>query len=111
MEMAAMKNQATGEAFIRVGSNAPVRVKVEHVKAAPYSRHLTPKRIDAFRQKVFEKNSRYYTPLGQVRLEYEERQRRIFGCPLRFDERPLLSEGAIDIEARRIEEDEQDPFG
>jgi len=111
MEMAAMKNQATGEAFIRVGSNAPVRVKVEHVKAAPYSRHLTPKRIDAFRQKVFEKNSRYYTPLLEVRLEYEERQRRIFGEPLRFDERPLLSEGAIDIEARRIEEDEQDPFG
>lgn len=111
MEMAAIKNQDTGEAFIRIGSSAPVRVKIEYVKAAPYSRYLTPKQIDAFRQKVFEKNSRYYTPLLEVRLEYEERQRRIFGEPLRFDERPMLSEGAIDIEARHIEEDEQDPFG
>lgn len=111
MEMAVMKNQATGEAFIRIGSNAPVRVQIEHVKAAPYSRHLTPKKIDAFRQKVFEKNSRYYTPLLEVRLEHEERQRRIFGEPLRYDERPLLAEGAIDIEVSRIEEDEQDPFG
>jgi hypothetical protein len=111
MEMAVMKNQATGEAFIRIGSNAPVRVQIEHVKAAPYSRHLTPKKIDAFRQKVFEKNSRYYTPLLEVRLEHEERQRRIFGEPLRYDERPLLSEGAIDIEVSHIEEDTQDPFG
>lgn len=111
MEMAAMKNQATGEAFIRIGSSAPVRVQIEHVQSAPYSRHLTPKRIDAFRQKVFEKNSRYYTPLLEVRLEYEERQRRIFGEPLRFDEQPLLSEGAIDIEARHIEEDKESPFG
>ena len=111
METAAMKNQATGEAFIRIGSNAPVRVKVEYVKSAPYSRYLTPKRIDAFRQKVFEKNNRYYTPLVEVRIEYEERQRRIFGEPLRFDERPVLSEGAIEIEALRVEKDEQDPFG
>ena len=111
MQTAAIKNQDTGEAFLKIGSNAPIRVKVEHVKSAPYSPRLTPKRIDAFRAKVFEKNSRYYTPVLEARQEYEDRQRRIFGEPLRFDENPLLSEGVIDIEGRHVEDDEKDPFG
>ncbi len=109
MAAAAIKNQDTGEAFVKIGGNEPVRVKVEHVKDAPYSPRLTPRRIDAFRRRVFEKNSRYYTPVQEARREYEERQRVIFGEPLRFDERPLLTEGVVDIEAQGSDDD-QSPF-
>lgn len=121
MEAATMKNQSTGQAFIKVAHNRPVQIQVEYVKSAPYSPRLTPKRIEAFKQKVFEKNAEFYTPTAEVRREAMERQRAIFGEPLRFDEAPLLPRGdvapeAIEIEGRvlsheeRRSRDEQDPF-
>ena len=111
MEMAAMKNQATGEAFIKVAANPPVKTKVDYVKPTFYSPRFSPKRIDAFRKKVFLTNQDCYTPVLEARREYEERQRRVFGEPLRFDEKPLLKHDSevIDIEAE--ENAVQDPFG
>jgi len=111
MEMAAMKNQATGEAFIKVSANPPVKTKIDYVKPTYYSPRLSPKRIDAFREKVFLANQDCYTPVLEARREYEERQRRVFGEPLRFDEKPLIRHDSEVIDIKAEENIVQDPFG
>ena len=99
MELAKMKNQGTGQAFIKIGEKAPIETNIEHVKPVPYNPRFSPKRIDAFRDAVFEKNGQFYTPMLEARQEYEQRQRIVFGEPLRFDEKPLLYGGDV-VEVR-----------
>ncbi len=98
MAMADLKNQETGEAFIKIGNDSPIQAKIDYVSPVKYNRRTSPKRVDAFREKVFQENGEYYTPALEARHEYEDRQRRIFGEPLRFDEKPLVTGHVVESE-------------
>ena len=97
MQAAAIKTQGTGQAFVKINTNAPVQVQVDFVRSARYSPRFTPKKIDRFVRAVFHGHADYYTPLPYVREDYETRQRALFrnGEPIVFDELPLLIEGEV----------------
>lgn len=85
MAMAAIKNQDTGQAFVKIGNNAPIRTVIDFVKGVAYAR---PYKIKEFKERVFAANDFYSTP-AEVRQAYEARHRRVFGenrDPLNFDE-------------------------
>jgi len=93
MQMAEIKNQDTGTAFIKINTEAPVQVKIDYVDTPHYSPRTSPKKNDRFINAVFEAHSQYYTPVLEARNEYEMRQRSLFsdGEPLRFDEAPMIA--------------------
>ncbi|MBO1319536.1 type IV secretory system conjugative DNA transfer family protein [Acanthopleuribacter pedis] len=97
MELAAMKNQETGQAFIKIGKQAPVQTQIEFVRPVVFSERTSPRRLAAFQEKLSTANADYYTPVTEVRQEYEQRQTEFFGEPLRFDEKPLLLEKGEDV--------------
>lgn len=105
MEMAAIKNQGVAQAYIKIANQPPIKTTIDRVQETFYSPILSPKRIDAFRTKVFEKNERYYTPLAEVKQEYQQRQIEVFGEPLRFDEKPLVRGQVIDVKIEGAEDD------
>lgn len=84
MGMADIKNQDTGQAFIKVGSSAPIRTQIDFVKSTYFSSVNSLKRINEFREKVFLKNESYYTPLPDVQMEFVRRQVKFFGEPLNY---------------------------
>lgn len=108
IELGAIKNQGTGEAYIKISNNPPIKTKIDFVSPVFYSPILSPKRLETFKQAVFQKNSQYYTPLTEVRQEYQQRQIDVFGEPLKYDERPL-KEPVIDVKGKVVEEDDN-PF-
>jgi hypothetical protein len=108
IELGAIKNQATGEAYIKISNNPPIKTKIDFVSPVFYSPILSPKRLETFKQAVFQKNSQYYTPLTEVRQEYQQRQIEVFGEALKYDERPLAKQPVIDVEGKDVEDD--NPF-
>ncbi|OOZ36050.1 hypothetical protein BOW51_08985 [Solemya velesiana gill symbiont] len=68
-----------------VGSKAPIRCKVKEVRQVHYSERYSPEKISKFRESVIDKQD-CYTPLTLARQEYQERQTKLFGEPLRFDD-------------------------
>jgi hypothetical protein len=97
MSMSEIKNQETSHAFIKVGAKRPVKTKIDYVRATYYNARTSPKRIDEFRNKVFQSNPELYTPVEQAQQELEERQRLIFGEPLNYH--PKEKQGQIiDVE-------------
>lgn len=96
MEMAALKNQGVAQAFIKVGSNAPVRTQIDFVETIPFVPGLSPKKIDQFNQRSFEKHPEYCTPIADARSISEQRQIEMFGEPLRFDDEPAAAAAVTD---------------
>ena len=110
---AEMKNQGVAQAVVKIFEKAPVSTQIAFVEPvfwSPY-RDSTQKRIDSFRDKVFLANQSYYTPIEDARREYEDRQRRFFGEPLRFDEQPLIVSDPSDSETPQDNDEVEDPFG
>lgn len=89
MEMAKMKHQETGVAFIKIGASPPIQTKIEHVQSVRFHPRFSPRKIAGFEQKVITAHGQYYTRAMDARHEYEVRQELVFGEPLRFDEKPL----------------------
>lgn len=110
MATAAIKNQDRAQAFIRIGSEPPVRTDIDYVTPTPYHPRRSPPRDAAFRQAVFRANPDFYAPADEARKLSEERQRRIFGEPIRFDERLSLSRGALIDGEMAGEQSPEDPF-
>lgn len=90
MEMAQIKNQDVGHAFVKVGSEKPQKIEVRQVSDVFYNERTSPKRMLSFQEKAFRHNKQYYLPIDQARLAYQTRQTQIFGEPLRFDDSPTL---------------------
>lgn len=109
METACMKNQDTGVAFIKVGSAAPIQTKIEHVQAVRYSPRFSPKRIDAFRQRVFRNHPECYLPVRQAIEIQQTRQIAVFGEPVRFDEKPAI-EVKVSSSDQEPDDDLESPF-
>ena len=74
-----------------------IKTKIDYVHSTFYNAQTSPKRIDAFRNKVFECHAQCYTPLEQARQELEDRQRLIFGEPLKYHQKEV-KQPVIDIE-------------
>lgn len=102
MELAALKNQKVGQAFIKIGGKTPVRTNIDFVASVPFNPRFSPLRIAQFQAEVVTKNQDSYTPLESVRREYELRQAEFFGEPLRFDEKPLLLEVEVVDEEKDV---------
>jgi len=103
---AELKNQETGTAFIKMGTNRPVQVEIDYV-ATPYRLRSSPNKINRFIQAVFKAHQEYYSPHSEIYDEFERRHRSLFGSPIRFDEIKVL-------EAEEVimlpEKEEEDPF-
>lgn len=87
LALAAMKVQDTAHAFVKIGNDRVYAVRIDEVKSTPYDKRRTPLRIAQFRQRVIDKNADLYTPVGEIQREIEERQRQVFGSPIRFGAR------------------------
>ena len=93
LEMAAIKNQGIGEAFIKIGSEPPIRTQIDHVASMHYSPRFSPGKIAAFQQRVFAAHPQSYLPVLEARHITAERQITLFGEALKFDEqKPLVLE-------------------
>lgn len=117
MEMANMKNQDTGEAFIKIDSKRPIHTKIKFVDSVkipqlPSLQRNFKNKENKFKEQVFLFNQKYYTPELEARRGYQERQKIFFGEPLNFDEKLLLENDSEIIEAERGENDKtENPFG
>lgn len=107
MALAAIKNQDTAQAFIKVGNQRPIQTTIDPVDSVPWSPLLSPKWLQQFTARVIAAHPNGYTDARQARLAYQQRQIKVFGAPLRFDERPVgrLLEGEVEAEPAS-----EDPF-
>ncbi len=112
METAMIKNQGVAEAFIKVGSEKPRKIKVTDLKDVAYNPRNSPTRISRFRENIFSAHPQYYNLASDVRLEYEQRQIGVFGKPLQFEETRISAKPADALPAQDSDviEDLNDPF-
>lgn len=96
MSTSEIKNQDTGQAFIKIGAKPPIKTKIDYVRPTYYNARTSPKRIDDFRMKVFEHHAQFYTPLEQTRREFEARQQAALGDPLKQPQKQLPGQ-TIDV--------------
>lgn len=96
MALVALKNQTTGQAFMKINNKPPVQVLINFVKGVSC---LRSERIKAFKEKVFVGNAWCYSTPSEARKAFMERQREIFKGlkPLSFDETFLLHEKKEEI--------------
>lgn len=85
MKMGEMKKQGVAEAFIKIGTKAPIRCKVQDVKQVHYSERYSPEKINKFKEAVITNND-CYTPLSEAKKAYKKRQEGLFGEALKFDD-------------------------
>lgn len=95
--LSAIKNQPTGQAFVKIGNQKPKATRITHVQGLPTS-PLIAKRLSEFKQQAMAAHPAYYTPALVAKAEAENRQRIFFGEPLRFDESGFVVDDAEVIE-------------
>ena len=81
-----------GEAVVRFGNEAPVKVRIDPPPALPYAPRRTARQVGEFRQAVFAAAPQCYLTPAEARAEISGRQQRVFQRELSgewFSEPPL----------------------
>lgn len=106
MEMADIKKQPSQDAYIKIGSNAPTKTRVDDVPSVFYSSRTSPKKIRQFEEKIYLEHKDYYTPIRDVKTEFQDRQKHFFGQSLDFHERNVFEQsGNTEKEPNQEKED------
>lgn len=90
MEMADIKKQPSQNAFIKIGSTAPTKTRIDDVPSVFYNPRTSPKKLSQFEDKIYLAHSKYYTPILDIKTEFKERQEHFFGQSLDFHERNVI---------------------
>ena len=75
LAMSEMKNQRSQFAFVKIGAEAPVQVKVNNVKSVFQS----PRQLKKFLNSVFRHHKDWYIDLKSMQEQMKERERKLFG--------------------------------
>jgi len=98
MAQGQLKNLEIAEAFIKIGSDAPVHCKIDNVVSTSPDKYRTEARLESFRNKVIASHPQYYSQANEVRTEYQTRQRVRLGNTLNFETPDLLLENQVESE-------------
>ncbi|MGZ8399056.1 MAG: helicase HerA domain-containing protein [Gemmatimonadales bacterium] len=108
--MADLKNQGPAEATVRLGNGPPQRLRVDWLPRAEPHPLLTPQRLAAFRQRVYQAAPEYYQTPGEAEMEIRGRQLKIFQREFAYDWFAMPTLTAPPLPAPDTPDAEDSPF-
>lgn len=103
MRIGELMNQVTGQATLKIGGNAPLKVKISDVKDPYFDPIRSPLAIKTFKQSIFEAHPEFYNAVDEAEPETVDSE---LGDPERSSESPTQP-SAMEREDNDLTLDEQ----